>query len=77
MITSATKIVVSYFRFYSLIWGAILSGVFVLIPTFKHLRVLCIVGLVGEAPLISFRVLIFILFLHFRLSHSLGIIFHL
>ncbi len=54
LMTSSTKIVVSYNRFYSLIWGAILSGVFVLIPTFKHLRVLCIVGLVGEAPLVSF-----------------------
>lgn len=36
-------------RFYALIWGGILSGVFVLIPTFKHLRILCIVGIFGTA----------------------------
>lgn len=34
-------------RTYSLIWGAILSGVFILIPTFKHLRILCLIGIFG------------------------------
>ena len=36
-------------RFYAIIWGAVLSGVFVLVPSFKHFRLLSIVGLIGTA----------------------------
>ena len=36
-------------RFWAIIWGAILTGVFVLLPSFKHLRILCILGLVGTS----------------------------
>ena len=34
---------------YAIIWGAVLTGVFTLIPTFKHLRIICILGLVGTS----------------------------
>lgn len=36
-------------RTYAIIWGAVLTSVFTLIPTFKHLRVICILGLVGTS----------------------------
>lgn len=31
-------------------WGSILSTVFVLVPTFKHLKILALIGIVGELP---------------------------
>ncbi len=34
---------------YAIMWGAVLTGVFTLIPTFKHLRVICVLGLVGTS----------------------------
>ena len=37
------------YRTYAIIWGAVLTGVFTLIPTFKHMRIICILGLVGTS----------------------------
>ena len=36
-------------RTYAIIWRAVLTGVFTLIPTFKHMRIICILGLVGTS----------------------------